>query len=305
MPDVFLSKIAYALGERHDLTELPEIMEPPGVANRLIAGGLSSFRLAKQAAWELAADSVRSTLDPAVPIDAVAYATDSFWCHDDQEIAAARFLEAAGLGRTPLIGTGYAGCANIALAIRTSAACLRSGDADSMLLVTTDLCEPGHRLLSGGIAVLSDGAASCIASTAAPVTGFRVLGQAMSVEAGLHSLSANASAEAMAMATATGRGVARTTAALYAKTGLAATDFAYLVTNNYTESSLRIFAGMTGIGFDRAHRSTVADVGHCYAADALINLASLDAAGMLEPDDRVLAVVTGHNTWACLALEVL
>jgi 3-oxoacyl-[acyl-carrier-protein] synthase-3 len=279
MTDVFLSRIAYALGDPGDLDELPEITGPPGVADRLRDGGLAGYRRTDRQAWELAATSGRITLDAAPGIGSVVYATDTFRPRHDPEIAAARFLNATGLGRIPLVGVGYAGCANLALATRTAAALLRAGDTDSALLVTTDVCEPGQRLLTGGIAVLSDGAASCVATTIEPETGFRIIGQVTAIEASLHGLSADD--ESMAMATATGRGVSRVTTALYASTGLSAGDFAYLVTNNYVASSLRIFAGMAGIGFDRSYRATAADVGHCYAADPLISLAAMAEDGTL------------------------
>lgn len=308
MTDIFVSRIGFSTGEAAALGALPEILTTTGAADRLARGGLARYRESKLTAWELAADSARSTLDTETAdttddVDVVVYATDSFWDGADRELDAARFLQAARLDRTPLVGVGLTGCANFAGALRTTVAYLRGGEATAALLAVTDVCQPGQRLLAGGTGILSDGAATCVVGSRRPERGLRLIGLTMAVEAGLHAVTA--AFDSMAMAKATARGVNRATEALYRESGLGPADFAYLVTNNYVESTVQIFAGMAGIPYDRTYRDTAADYGHCYAADILINLATMSSTHLLEPEDRVLAIVTGHNSWGCMAFEVV
>lgn len=302
---IFLTQIGFTVGEAAPIASLPEIAQPTEVLDRLTRGGLANFRQSDLPAWQLAADSALLTLDSSATaaVDLVVYATDSFWGSDEHELDAARFLQAAGLERTPLIGVGLAGCANFAVAMRTAEACLRGGDATTALIATTDVCPPGQRLLGGGIGVLSDGSATCVATTRRPEQGLQLLGITMAVEAGLHALTPDSDPMAMAMATA--RGVHRAATALYEKTGLRPEDFSYLVTNNYIESSLEVFANTAGLPFDRTYRGTVAGYGHCFAADALINFATMASERILEPGDRVLAIVAGYNSWACMAFSII
>ncbi|WP_162793462.1 3-oxoacyl-[acyl-carrier-protein] synthase III C-terminal domain-containing protein [Rhodococcus sp. AQ5-07] len=288
---------------------MPEILPSTETLDRLTRGGLANIRQSDLAAWQLAVDSARLTLDSSATadVDLVVYATDTFWGNDEHELDAGRFLQAAGLERTPLIGVGLAGCANFAVAMRTAVACLRDGDATTALVATADVCQPGQRLLDSGIGVLSDGAATCVVTTRRPEHGLQFLGITMAVEAGLHALrsASEPMAIGMAMAMATSRGVQRAVTALYEKTGLSPGDFSYLVTNNYVESSLKVFANAAGLPFDRTYRGTVAGYGHCFAADALINFATMTSERILEPGDRVLAIVAGYNSWACMAFSVV
>jgi len=302
---IFLTRIGFAVGESARIASLPEISPSTEALDRLTRGGLANFRQSDLSAWQLAADSAWLTLDSSstAAVNLVVYATDTFWGSDEHEMDAARFLQAAGLERTPLIGVGLAGCANFAVAMRTAVACLRGGDATTALVATADVCQPGQRLFGGGIGVLSDGAATCVVGTRRPEHGLQLLGMTMAVEAGLHALTS--ASEPMAMAKATARGVHRAATALYEKTGLSPGDFSYLVTNNYIESSLRIFANMAGLPFDRTYRGTVAGYAHCFAADALINFATMTSERILESGDRVLAIVSGYNSWACMAFSVV
>ncbi|MFJ3039050.1 MULTISPECIES: beta-ketoacyl-[acyl-carrier-protein] synthase family protein [Streptomyces] len=304
-PDIFLTRIGVAVGESNDIAVLPEILSSEAL-EQLTRGGLAHFRQSDRQAWQLAADSATSTLDPSsstAAVDLVVYATNTFWDSADPELDAARFLQAMGLNRTPLIGVSLANCANLAVAVRTAVACLRGGDATTALVATTDVCRPGQRLLGGGIGVLSDGAATCVVSTRRPEHGLQLLGTTMTVEAGLHALTSES--EPMAMAMATARGVRRAAAALYERTGLGPADFSYLVTNNYLEPTLRTFANAAEVPFDRTYRGTVAGYSHCFAADALINVSAMASESIIEPGDRILAIVSGYNSWGCMAFSVV
>ena len=304
-PDIFVTQIGFETGNLTPITSLPQLTRSPELLDRLTRGGLVNFRQSDLSAWQLAANSARLSFDRSTTstVDIVIYATDTYWDSDGHELDAAWFLQTTGLESTPLIGVGLAGCANFAIAMRTASAYLSAGDAATALIATADICPPEQRILGGGIGVLSDGAATCVATTCRPKHGLQLLGLTMAVEAGLHALLPESEPIAMAMATA--RGVRRAVSELYEKTGLSPEDFAYLVTNNYIEPTLKIFASSAGLPFSRTYLGAVADYSHCFAADALINLTAMAEEGIPEPGDLILLIVSGYNSWSCMAFSVI
>ncbi len=107
---IFLTQIGFAVGESVRIAPLPEVSPATEALDRLTRGGLADFRQSDLSAWQLTADSACLTLDTSstAAVNLVVYATDTFWASDEHELDAARFLQAAWLERTPLIGVGLA-----------------------------------------------------------------------------------------------------------------------------------------------------------------------------------------------------
>jgi 3-oxoacyl-[acyl-carrier-protein] synthase-3 len=91
--------------------------------------------------------------------------------------------------------------------------------------------------------------------------------------------------------------------ALFDAGGFNGSGVAHLVTHNYGGSAVRIMASAIGVPADRIWCPTAADIGHCFAADTLINLAALGESGALRSGDRLVTLMTGTAVWGCASLQ--
>jgi 3-oxoacyl-[acyl-carrier-protein] synthase-3 len=300
---VHVSAFAHALGEPHEVARLEEVLAE-GAAEDLAREGLVHYRAASGPAWELAAASAVATLAAAGrgpgDVDLVVYATNTFWDSASGDGSPARCLDHAGLTHTPLCGVALNGCGNGGLALRTARAWVGAGQARCVLVVTTDRCRPGRRLMPGRFSVLSDGAASCLVTAAPAGPGFRLLAAEAAVDATMHAIDPDADVLDMLKATAGGVRAAVERLRGHVADG---TEFAHLVTNNYTTTASQIFCHCAGVPFERAFLDNLAAMGHCFGADVLIGLARLLESGRAGRGDRVLAIDSGHGFWGAAALE--
>jgi 3-oxoacyl-[acyl-carrier-protein] synthase III len=300
--DIYISNLEQALGDPRPMDELSEV-QTAGNAAALQADGLRSVRISDFEPWELAARSAERTLFSCGrdSVGAVFYATDSFWSESATVRGPARFLDRLDLQQTPLHGVGFEGCANAGGLIATGADALRAGTAASALCVTTDRAAPGARLMGANVSVLSDGAASFLIGNRRPDSGFRVLATSRAVEAGMHQL--DVATDTMAVVKATADGVKRAISSALERTGLEASSISHVVANNYGRTSLKIFCAAGGVPFDLLHRENVAEVGHCFAADTLINLRSLLERELVCDGELCLVLCSGFSNWSATVLE--
>ncbi|HZM75638.1 MAG TPA: 3-oxoacyl-[acyl-carrier-protein] synthase III C-terminal domain-containing protein [Candidatus Limnocylindrales bacterium] len=297
MTEVYLSRIGVALGEPVPIAELPEVVAAGSAAN-LEKEGLSRCLVSDRAPWELAIEAARRTLgEPPSNVDAVVYVYDSY--PDDP--APLRVLEATGLAQIPFYGAGMAGCGNLSTALQAARCLVLAGVARTVLVITADACPPGRRLMGANLSVLSDGAASCLVSAEPGEGAFRLLDVRTAVEASLHALALDS--QTLPVLKATAFGIRRMGTALFDAGGFSGSEVAHLITHNYGGSAVRIMASAIGVPADRIWCPTAADIGHCFAADALINLAALGESGALRSGDRLLALMTGTAVWGCAYLQ--
>jgi len=300
--DIYISNLQHALGEPRAIEELPEV-QAAGRASALTAEGLHSIRASDLEPWELAARSAESSLSSVSreSIAAVFYATDTFWSESATVRGPARFLDRLELERTPLHGVGFEGCGNAGGLIATAADALKAGTADTVLCVTTDRAAEGTRLMGANVSVLSDGAASFVAGTHRPAVGFRVLATCRAVEAGMHQL--DVATDTMAVVKATADGVKRAIAQAFEQTGLDRSSISHVVANNYGRTSLKIFCGAGGVPFELLYQENVKRIGHCYAADTLINLQSLVEQEAVSSGALCLVLCSGFSNWSATVVE--
>lgn len=301
--DVYISGLQHALGEPQPIEGLSEV-QSAGEASALAADGLRLIRTSELDPWELAAQSADltlSSLDGEKSITSVFYATDTFWPEGATDRAPSRFLDHLGLQRTPLHGVGFEGCGNAGGLLAAAADALRSETTSMVLCVTTDCAADGERLMGANVSVLSDGAASFVASTNRPSSGFRVLGIGRAIEGGMHRL--DVATDTMAVVKATADGIRRATALALEQTGLEPSSISHVVANNYGRTSLKIFCGAARVPFDLLYVENVEEVGHCFAADTLINLQSLVEREVVSSGERCLVLGSGFSNWSAAILE--
>ncbi|QKV91488.1 acyl carrier protein [Streptomyces sp. NA02950] len=169
---------AYELGEYADpVSELPELRAAPRIAADLTspAAGFVSYRWSEAPVAELMTAAVQRTLAasgvPGGDIDMVLLATDSLPGGRAAHRDVAELLQETGMSRATVSTLGLMDCATAMAAVGTAASLVRDGTARQVMVVSGDLAElstGGQRVVAGGAAIASDGAASALVSADAP-----------------------------------------------------------------------------------------------------------------------------------------
>jgi 3-oxoacyl-[acyl-carrier-protein] synthase-3 len=297
----YLHGLAYTLGQLVPLESLPELQQAPDQLETLRALGLERFALAEQLAPDLALESARSTLQrhgiSGEEVDAVVYATSTFWQEDAYRGRLRHFFHALGLSRAfPLCLFGSE-CSNVMTAIHTARALLRERGLRRVLVVSADCAMPGRRVMGGLASVFSDGAVSFLLGTE-PGT-LRLDDVALHASPGMWDVEPETNLVAFLRGNVSG--AMHAVAACRAATGAEPDDFSLVLTGNYNESVLKTFRYALKLQRERQYVDNVARFAHSYSADTLINLLDCYEA-RLPPGARALLLATGHSTWGALSI---
>jgi 3-oxoacyl-[acyl-carrier-protein] synthase-3 len=301
LPDAYLSSIGQALGEQRDIASLDGVARFPTL-ELLREEGYEHFLHSDSEPWELAARSAAVSLDRwGQAVDLVVYCTNTLRTRHDR-LRSADLLTRLGLPQTQVIGVTMNGCGNLGAGIRTALSAIYAGNATAALVVTSDTGVDDDRVVPPGVGVRSDGAASCVVSTLPPNQGFLMRGTGGAIDARIYALEAGENR--MSVTKAAADGLRRAVRQIYQRGGTTPDSVSHLVTHNYVDPVLGLFANMARLSEDVVYTPTLAAVGHCYAADPLINLAMLEAEPQ-PPSGTVLMLSAGRHTWTYLALDPL
>ncbi|GHH86841.1 hypothetical protein GCM10018793_60330 [Streptomyces sulfonofaciens] len=278
---------AYELGEYADpVTGLPELEDDPAASAELTApaAGFATYRWSDAPVTELMSAAVQRTLGesgvPGGDVDLVLLATDSLPPGRAAHRDVAELLADAGLERATASTLGLMDCATATVAVGTAASLVRDGSARHVLVVSGDLADRatgGERIVAGGAAIASDGAACALVSATA--AGLPVLGMAhhTSSEAGQ---GGGARQELAARIAAHRELFAR----LAAHHPVRPADVRAVLASNFARNVLDIYLSDVGYGGERLVSDNVGRIGHCLGSDPLINLADwLAGPGAADP----------------------
>jgi 3-oxoacyl-[acyl-carrier-protein] synthase III len=298
LPPVYLSSIAYTFGSRVPIRDLSDAV----VSNQLDTlhqQGIVHCRVASEPPVRLAAESALRTIREArlSSVDAAIYCCDSP-SESPPTTQMWDFLQAIGASSTGAITVGGSGCANLATGLAVAGKLASTTSASSVLLVTTDRMEGATRYLPSGVTVLSDGAASCMVGLSPSGPGFRILAISSVTEADL-----DPTATQMQVAKVAMKGIKAATGQVLDAISAKPADCRYLITGNHGAAA-RAFLAMAG-GFEpeRGYAPHVADIGHCFAADTLISLATLVREQSLQYGDLLMLLNTSERSWTAIAIE--
>ena len=83
-----------------------------------------------------------------------------------------------------------------------------------------------------------------------------------------------------------------------------ADDIAVVVPHNVSRRSWEILLQLTGLQKDRLYADNIPAKAHAISGDNFINLKDAQAAGRLQPGDRLLLFNFGFGaSWACMLVE--
>ncbi|GAB3998638.1 hypothetical protein GCM10029992_24990 [Glycomyces albus] len=243
--------------------------------------GWGTVRRTERGVAELAVETGRATLESAGldpnDVDDLYLCSTAFPTElDGQSALAAAVVRGLGLSRATVTGVSLGRCANLLLALRAACAAVDSGQSRTALVITADrMAYEPHRIEN--FALFSDGAASCVVAAEAS-DGFRVEAAAAaqdltSSDPGSH-ISADLAVEVNER--------------LRLATGVEPGDVACLLHNNLYLPLVSLKESQAGFTAEQLHLDNIPRFGHCFAADPIINLADLAAAGRIDDGARYL-----------------
>jgi len=296
---IYLCASRMALGEPVKLGDVEDVAAG-GAVDRLVQEGLAFARIASGGSRDLVRHSLEATLAASASRpDAVVHSTSTRW--DD----VAEVVVDVGLATVPTIGVTGNACANFAPALRVARSLLVSeGDVRSVAMTLVDDAGDRPRLMADEIGVLSDGAATCLVMSDRPVSGWAVTGLETATE---WRLATDHDADDVADAAAThsmNSQIKRAIQRIEAGASTPMSEYDIVLTNNYTWSLLEAFAQIIGVPVDRIYDDNRGDVSHCFGADPLIDLATIER---IDPPSgaRAIALVCGPGVWSLISLERL
>lgn len=315
-PRVVLSHIACEVGTSSPLRALGELGVDAETLEVLEIAGLESFWRSSEPTCDIAARSVEKTLASAglrgADIDAVFFATESTWDGDGEHPReryrafrrqAMRVLNDCGLRHAYPIGVMFSGCSNLVTAITLASDALFAGRYRKALVVVADRLPATHsRILPPGIAVVSDGAASCVVSLG-DAPGFRVEGAVGHADMAAWSMDLECDFDKFGgYLINLGKQLLQVKKKLSDASGVAAEQYRYLVMNNYSRSTIRLFSTQLGFASKQVMTANLPTHAHVNAVDLLLNLNTLEEQGDLREGDRVMALASATATWGAMSL---
>ncbi|MDD4965745.1 hypothetical protein [Halothiobacillus sp.] len=286
---VILSSISYALGSPKPIEALPELSDEPSLLTALRQGGLRNYLEYDGGPLTLARESVQQTLAQdtfsADEIDCVLFATDSLTTVGGQD-ALVTFLDELGLENAYPVGVRLSECANFHVGVAVAKSLIKAAQYRNVLLVSVDLARlasPASRIVSGGISVMSDAAASCVISER-PVEGFIINGSHNHAERSLQrgGLAAN---EELKLRITSHRVLFER---LLREAGWRAAQVSRVFPSNFIPAVARMFHMDSGFTAEQIVLENLPRIGHCLGSDGLIGLLDSIARAPIDEGERLV-----------------
>lgn len=282
MTDVYLHGPRYALGEieadHTSIAELPALAREFQMPPEAKLWGWGAIRRTERDLEDLAVETGSATLRAAgVAADAVdALMLCSTRIPGPSEGHGAfveRVLTGLGLGDIPFYGQTLNRCVNLLAAIDVAAAFVASGRYRRVLVITTDRVA-GDAPRMTNFALFSDGAASCVVSADPDGGGYRLAGCATAQDAATLEWSNELSSDLS-------REVNRR---LLEPLGMKTGDLDGLMHANIFRPLVVMKERQAGFTPAQLYLDNIARIGHCFAADPLINLVDRAELGHVRAD---------------------
>lgn len=206
----------------------------------------------------------------------------------------ASVLRGLGLGEVTVTGITLNRCANLLSGLRVAAAMVAGGSHRTVLVITADRV-PAESARLTDFALFSDGAASCLVthrSDGAPES-YQWVADAFAQDPA--ALGRDGEISADLTRTANGR--------LLAKAGIDLDAIDGLLHNNLYLPVVTMKEVLAGFDQSQLDTSNTARVGHCFAADPLINLADRWSSGGIRTGGHYLLASSVSGLRVCVLLR--
>jgi 3-oxoacyl-[acyl-carrier-protein] synthase-3 len=278
---VFLRGARYVLGEEEvghaDLEDLSELAVRFKLVPKADLWGWGTIRVTHRDLEDLAAGTARATLaaaglDPA-GIDALVLCSNRIpGPAEGHGEFVRKVLTGAGLGDIPCYGQNLNRCTNLLAGLDVARALVLSGRHQRVLVITTDRVAHGADRMSQ-FALFSDGAASCVvaadAGSPAAAGCYELLGCATAQDTATLDWANEISSDLARVVNDK----------LLAPAGMKIGDVAALMHNNLFKPLIVMKERQAGFSPAQLYLGNITRIGHCFAADPLINLADREELG--------------------------
>ena len=300
---IYISGFTSYTGEKKDILELernPEYNQEI-IEDLTTSGKLKSFRVSEKTPSEMASACVKNFLKKYSlsenDISHVIYATSTLWNGEfSSREHISNFLIDSGLTSSVPIATFGHGCANFHSALLLAKSICTS-ENQNVLIVTTDKAgSQPTRIISPGVSIASDGAACALVSGNIKLEKAYSIGSiAIQYGAELAKLDPNTSRTEYFERVA--KGVRTSVKNSLAEIHCKPQDIAKVYANHYRKPTIEMFTSLCGFREEQLYLDTLADYGHCFAADPFIMLESAN------PENSISLILgTGTQTWAAATL---
>lgn len=281
MENAFLLGPSYVLGEHEtDHTEIDNLAELAGrfkLVPQPDLWGWGTIRTTGRELEDMAADtglgSLRSASLPAESIDALVLCSNRIpGPAEGHGEFVANVLSGVGLGDIPVYGANLNRCVNLLAGIDIARAFVTSGKYRRVLVITTDKAAAGADRMSQ-FALFSDGAASCVVAADAGVRdAYELLDCAAAQDTATLEWTSQISADL----------AKDVNDRLLAEPGLKVGDLAALLHANLFTPLVVMKERQAGFSAEQLYTGNITRIGHCFAADPLINLVDRVALGHIK-----------------------
>jgi 3-oxoacyl-[acyl-carrier-protein] synthase-3 len=274
----FLRGASYVLGEREvgyaDIPGMAELAAEFGLAPNPGLWGWGTIRSTRRDLADLAAATGRATvraagIDPA-SVDALVFCSTRVPGRaEDHGSFMANVLTGIGLGDIPFYGQSLNRCVNLLAGLDVANAFVAAGRYRRVLVITADaVAEDGPPMSQ--FALFSDAAASCLVSTdPGAADSYEILGCATAQDTTMMAATSQISSD---LARAVND-------QLLEPPGLKTSDIAALLHLNLFKPLITMKERQSGFRPDQLFLDNIERLGHCFAADPLINLVDRAALG--------------------------
>jgi 3-oxoacyl-[acyl-carrier-protein] synthase III len=277
----FLRGPSYVLGEREsaytDIDNLDELAARFCLAPNAALWGWGAIRTTGRDLADLATDTgvatLRSASLGASSIDALLLCSNRIpGPAEGHGQFVANVLTGIGLGNIPAYGVNLNRCVNLLAGLDVARALVTSGRHRRVLVITTDRVADGADRMSQ-FALFSDGAASCVvACDPGDTASYELLGCATAQETASLEWTSQISSDL----------ARQVNDQLLAPHGLKLGDIAALMHANLFLPLVVMKERQAGFGAEQLFTANISRIGHCFAADPLINLADRAALGHVD-----------------------
>lgn len=276
---------SYVLGEHErpyaEIERLAELAAQFKLAPQPALWGWGTVRTTSRDLEDLAVDTGRASVAAAgnPAIDAVVLCSNRIpGPAEGHGEFVARVLTGIGLRSITAYGINLNRCVNLLAGINVARSFVLSGEYRRILVITTDkVADDADRMSQ--FALFSDGAASCVIS-ADPEgeTGYELVGTARAQETASLAWTNQISADLAKVVNER----------LLAEPGLKLGDIEVLAHANLYKPLVVMKERQAGFAMDQLYLDNIERLGHCFAADPLINLVDRMALGHVRPGSYCL-----------------
>ncbi len=300
---LYISDIAYTLGDAHSLNELKSETRKDEI-DFLLGAGLEKFRKSPKSSEELAYQAAASILGKKDrhhgEIDALIFSTTVLSLEGRpfsiREID--RILYDFNLKKAYPMGYFLSNCANLVGAVKFAGSLIKAGDHQTILVLVSDkLVKDEGRFMGSNESILSDGAVGFIVS--ATPGEYEMLHLTQKIDPSYISEKFNVTGYLKR----TAAGIKKTFHELVTLDKAEISSYKKVFIGNYNLMVQRIYRNELGLTEKQMFLENIPEIGHVFSADLLINFSDSIRRETIKGEDLFGFIGIGYSRWEAFSIK--